>query len=192
MDACGAETDFRLPVPARELAIVRRMIANGINTIPTSSCGRLYDAVASISGLRQQVNYEGQAAIELEMAAAEGIADGYPFEIEGGGPWTLDYRPAIRRIAQQAEGGESAGAISARFHNTLAGAIVETCVRLRGQTGLKRVCLSGGTFQNMRLLAGVAAGLASEGFETFLHARVPPNDGGLALGQAAIAAELLK
>ncbi len=82
--------------------------------------------------------------------------------------------------------------ISARFHNTLAAAIVETCRRIRGESGLERVCLSGGTFQNMRLLGTVAPGLRAAGFEVFLHAQVPPNDGGIALGQAAIAAEALQ
>ena len=192
MDACGPDADFRLPVPARELTIVRRMIAKGINTIPTSSCGRLYDAVASIAGLRQQVNYEGQAAIELEAIAAEGVTDRYPFEIEGCGPWELDFRPAIRRIVRETDAGEAPAIVSARFHNTVAAALVETCRLIRTESGLNRVCLSGGTFQNVTLLRLAVSGLSSAGFEISLHSRVPPNDGGIALGQAAVAAELLR
>jgi hydrogenase maturation protein HypF len=168
------------------------MIETGVNTVPTSSCGRLFDAVAAIIGLRREVNYEAQAAIELEMIAEEGIAERYPFEIEAGALWQVDFRPAIERIAREAAEGQPPSSISAKFHNTLAGAIVETCRRIRGETRLGRVCLSGGTFQNMRLLGLVVAGLRGAGFEVFLHAKVPPNDGGIALGQAAIAAEHLR
>jgi hydrogenase maturation protein HypF len=179
-------------VPEHGIRVVRRMIEKGINTVRTSSCGRLFDAVASIAGLRQVVTFEGQAAIELEMAAQDGVAERYPFEMEGDGPWQLDFRPTIERIVRDTAAGAPPGMVSARFHNTLAEAIVETCRRIRGETSLDRVCLSGGTFQNMRLLSTVAPALRALGFQVVLHARVPPNDGGIALGQAAIAAELLK
>jgi len=179
-------------VPEERVRVVRRMLERGVNTVRTSSCGRLFDAVAALAGLRQVVTFEGQAAIELEMAAQDGVAERYPFEIEGDGPWQLDFRPMIERIVREVAGGAPPGVVSARFHNTLADAIVETCRRIRGETTLGRVCLSGGTFQNMRLLSTVAPALRAAGFEIVLHARVPPNDGGIALGQAAIAAELLK
>jgi hydrogenase maturation protein HypF len=104
----------------------------------------------------------------------------------------LDFRPVIERIVREAAAGVPQGVVSARFHNTLADAIVETCRRIRGETKLARVCLSGGTFQNMRLLTTAAPALRAAGFHVVLHAKVPPNDGGIALGQAAIAAELLK
>jgi hydrogenase maturation protein HypF len=168
------------------------MIESGVNTVQTSSCGRLFDAVAAIIGLRTVVNFEAQAAIELEMIAEDGNTARYPFEIERGPLWKLDFRPMIEGIAREAEEGAPRPAISAKFHNTLAEAIVETCRRIRGETKLARVCLSGGTFQNMRLLALAVAGLRGAGFEVFLHAKVPPNDGGIALGQAAIAAELMR
>jgi hydrogenase maturation protein HypF len=179
-------------VPEERVRIVRRMIEKGVNTVRTSSCGRLFDAVAAIVGLRQAITFEGQAAIELEMAAQDGVAERYPFEIEGDGPWELDFRPVIERIVREAAAGVPQGVVSARFHNTLADAIVETCRRIRGETKLARVCLSGGTFQNMRLLTTAAPALRAAGFHVVLHAKVPPNDGGIALGQAAIAAELLK
>ena len=178
-------------VPEERVRIVRRMIEKGVNTVRTSSCGRLFDAVAAIVGLRQAVTFEGQAAIELEMAAQDGVAERYPFEIEGDGPWQLDFRPVIERIVRETASGVPQGVVSARFHNTLADAIVETCRRIRGETELARVCLSGGTFQNMRLLTTAAPALRAAGFQVVLHAKVPPNDGGIALGQAAIAAELL-
>jgi hydrogenase maturation protein HypF len=179
-------------VPEERVRVVRRMIEKGVNTVRTSSCGRLFDAVASIVGLRQAVTFEGQAAIELEMAAQDGVAERYPFGIDGDGPWELDFRPMMERLVSDTAGGVTAGAVSARFHNTLVEAIAETCRRIRGETGLDRVCLSGGTFQNMRLLSTVTPALRTAGFEVVLHAKVPPNDGGIALGQAAIAAELLK
>jgi hydrogenase maturation protein HypF len=179
-------------VPENHVRVVRRMIESGVNTVPTSSCGRLFDAVAAIIGLRTVVNFEAQAAIELETIAEHGITARYPFEIEAGPPWQIDFRPTVAHIAREAAEGQPRPSISAKFHNTLAQAIVETCRRIRGETSLSRVCLSGGTFQNMRLLALAVAGLRGAGFEVFLHSKVPPNDGGIALGQAAIAAELMR
>ena len=193
-DTFGPAAEFPdLPIwrdiPENQRKLVRRMIAHGVNTIDTSSCGRLFDAVASIIGLRQQINFEGQAAIELEMVAAEGVADGYPFGLAGD---TVDFRPAIERIVAEMGAGTPVAVIAARFHNTVAEAIVEVCRRLRAEEKLNRVCLSGGTFQNMKLLARTLAGLRQLDFEVFIHAQVPPNDGGIALGQAVIATEVLR
>jgi len=179
-------------VPEDRVRVVRRMIESGVNTVQTSSCGRLFDAVAAIIGLRTVVNFEAQAAIELETIAEDGNAARYPFEIEAGPLWQLDFRPMIEQIARETAEGAPQPSISAKFHNTLADAIVETCRRIRGETKLARVCLSGGTFQNMRLLALAVTGLRGAGFEVFLHTKVPPNDGGIALGQAAIVAESMK
>ena len=105
---------------------------------------------------------------------------------------TVDFRPAIERIVAEVRAGAPAPAIAARFHNTVAEAIVEVCRRLRAEEKLNRVCLSGGTFQNMKLLARTLAGLRRLDFEVFIHAQVPPNDGGIALGQAVIAAQVLR
>jgi hydrogenase maturation protein HypF len=179
-------------VPAKKLGLVQTMIQRGVNTVQTSSCGRLFDAVASILGLRQEVTFEGQAAIQLEMMAQHGREDLYPFEIEGSQPWCVDMRPAIRDIVADVRRRDPAGSVSARFHNTIAAVIVEICERLRTTEKLNRVCLSGGTFQNAYLLTHAVAGLRSRGFEVFLHSRVPPNDGGLSLGQAVIGAHLLR
>ncbi|MGD0501098.1 MAG: carbamoyltransferase HypF [Bryobacteraceae bacterium] len=191
VDTFGAAA--RLEGVAEErVRVVRRMIERGVNTVPTSSCGRLFDAVAAIVGLRHEITFEAQAAIELETVAQDGEAARYPFQIEAGSPLQVDFRPAIERVAREAEAGVASGVIAARFHNTLADATIEVCRRLRSETKLNRVCLSGGTFQNMRLLALVTAGLRSSAFEVFLHAQVPPNDGGIALGQAVIAAEALR
>ncbi len=183
VDTFGPDAPFDAVSEPRARA-VRRMIGRKINTVPTSSCGRLFDAVASIIGLRHEVNFEGQAAIELEAIAEEAETGHYPFEAGE----EVDFRPAIRQIVNEAAAGVPRSRISARFHNTVAAAIVETCRHI-GQP--RRVSLSGGTFQNMMLLSAVTTGLRAAGFDVFLHARVPPNDGGIALGQAAIAAARL-
>jgi hydrogenase maturation protein HypF len=189
MDAFGCDVPFTA-APEAHVRVVRSMIARGVNTVRTSSCGRLFDAVASLIGLRQEVNFEGQAAIELESIAQDGCDERYPFEIDGDGPWELDFRPAIERIAHDVSAAVSCERMSAMFHDALASATVEVCRRIGAESNLRRVCLSGGTFQNVRLLGATVTGLRACGFEVFLHSRVPPNDGGIALGQAAIAAEL--
>jgi hydrogenase maturation protein HypF len=122
----------------------------------------------------------------LEAIADPAISEGYPFDVDG---VELDFRAMIERMVSERE---SASVVAARFHNTLASAIVEVCRRIRAEAALNRVCLSGGTFQNMRLLGLAVGGLRGAGFEVFLHRDVPPNDGGLALGQAAIAAERMR
>ncbi len=168
-------------VPEQQQRVVRRMIESGLNTVQTSSCGRLFDAVAALTGLRHEVNFEGQAAIELEAIADRTVEGRYEFCLTD---TELDFCPAIAEIAGSRE---ALPVISARFHNTVAEAIVQTCRRI----GLPRVCLSGGTFQNTLLLGRTAPALRRAGFEVFLHEKVPPNDGGIALGQAAIAARSL-
>jgi len=190
-----AAASLDLP-PLREVAPRKRetvlaMVARRIHTAQTSSCGRLFDAVASILGLRQEINYEGQAAIELEMAAAAGVEGTYPFEIGCGELREIDLRPLVEAVVRESASGLPASVIAARFHNTVAAVIVEVCRGLRQQEKLNRVCLSGGTFQNLYLLQRVLAGLRGDQFEVFLHTRVPPNDGGISLGQAAIANEML-
>ena len=165
------------------------MIARGIQTIQTSSCGRLFDAVSSLLGICHETSYEGQAAIELEMAASPG-GKPYPFAfgpLEEG--FEVDLRPATESIVRDLFDKVPVGLISAQFHLTMARVVVEGSIRLRESDGLSRVCLSGGTFQNTLLLRHAVAGLREQGFEVFIHRRVPPNDGGLALGQAVVAAE---
>src|SRR5581483_10252540 len=142
--------------------------------------------------LRQSVTFEGQAAIELEMAAQAGIEEAYSFDIDSGEPAQIDMRPTIREIVRDVESGEQIGVIAARFHNTIAAVIAEMCRRIRASEKLNRVCLSGGTFQNMYLLEHTVTLLRKLGFEVFIHSAVPPNDGGIALGQAVIANEILK
>jgi len=192
LDTFGAQlATLDLPlferVPSKKIATVRSMIERGINTVDTSACGRLFDAVASIAGVRDEVNFEAQAAIELEALALAGVDAVYPFEFMAGSPCQIDVRPMIERIVSDVLAAQPVGWIAAAFHNTIAGIIVEVCVRLRNEEGIDRVCLSGGTFQNVYLVERAVSRLRAKGFEVFLHSKVPPNDGGISLGQAVIA-----
>jgi hydrogenase maturation protein HypF len=179
-------------IPEKKIEIVTSMMQRGLNTIPTSSCGRLFDAVASIMGLRHEANYEGQAAIELEMAVLEGISESYPFEIGANSPWEIDMRPAIERFVQEVQTKFSVGLMAAKFHNTVAAVIIEVCRRLRETDGLSLVCLSGGTFQNVYLLEQLVPALRDHGFAVYINRKVPTNDGGIALGQAAVANAIMQ
>ncbi len=177
-------------VSAKQFELVDHMISRRIQTVETSSCGRLFDAVAALVGVGPEVTFEGQAAIALETIAVNGIERRYDFDIEEGEPAVLDFRSTITAIVKDISLGKAAGEISARFHNTLSAAIVEVCCRIRRSDGLDRVCMSGGTFQNLTLLHRTVADLQHHGFGVFLHATVPSNDGGISLGQAVIANEL--
>jgi hydrogenase maturation protein HypF len=179
-------------ISAKQIGMVQTMMRRGINTVQTSSCGRLFDAVASILGLRHEINYEGQAAIELEAAAPEGIEGSFPFEIGSDEPWTIDFRPMIESIVLKSRNGARPGELAAQFHNALGEVIAAVCERIRSNDGLRQVCLSGGSFQNMKLLGGAVSRLRREGFEVFVHAQVPPNDGGISLGQAVVASQVLR
>jgi hydrogenase maturation protein HypF len=178
-------------VPEKQFELVDTMISRQIQTVQTSSSGRLFDAVAALVGLASEVTFEGQAAIALEMAAIPGIDVYYPYEIEDVEPMILDFRPMMEAIAKDISAGRARGEISACFHNTLSAAIVEICCRIRRSDALGRVCLSGGTFQNLYLLDRTVVELRRRGFGVFLHAMVPANDGGISLGQAVIANELM-
>lgn len=176
----------RVSAPARDA--VAAAIRAGVGVVPTSSAGRLFDAVASLAGIRDVASYEGQAAMELEAAAAGGAGDPYPLPVVDGPLLELDPRPLVSAVVDDAVRGEPAARIGARFHAALAGAIAEACARVRDRCRLQTVALSGGCFQNRLLTEQAAARLAERGFEVLLHARVPPGDGGIALGQAAVAA----
>jgi hydrogenase maturation protein HypF len=179
-------------VGEREWALVQTMLARGLQTVPTSSCGRLFDAVAALVGLGTEVSFEGQAAMALEIAIEPAVRERYEFAIEETEPLVVDLRSMIVAIARDLAAGERRGRIAARFHNTLAAVIVEVCCRLRRSDGLDRVCLSGGVFQNVALLGQTASELRGLGFGVCLHAMVPANDGGIALGQAVIGSERLQ
>ena len=161
------------------------MIRSGTNSPETSSIGRLFDAVSSLLGLRNSINYEGQAAIELEMIADKNAGQNYEFEITESG--IIKSEKVIKRAVEDLLNGVSASRISAGFHLAVAGLIAKIARQLRDERNLKRVALSGGVFQNMFLLERVCRLLESDGFEVLTHNRVPTNDGGISLGQAAVA-----
>jgi hydrogenase maturation protein HypF len=169
-----------------ELTVLAKQLERGVNTVPTSSMGRLFDAVSALAGVRQQVNYEAQAAIELEMLVAPRAEAAYAFAIDHDGQ--IDPAPVIRAVVHDVRAGVPAGVIAARFHNGLADLVGEVSCRLRDETGLDAVALSGGVFQNVTLLARVVPRLRQAGFTIYTHRQVPPNDGGVALGQAVVAA----
>jgi hydrogenase maturation protein HypF len=159
------------------------MLARGVNAPLTSSMGRLFDAVAALAGLRQTVGYEGQAASMLEWAG-DGVAAARCYDLplrDTGAGTVVDWRPALDALLHDCRAGAGAGAVSAALHAGLARAIVAVAER----AGERRVVLSGGCFQNVRLTEAAVAGLRAAGFDPLWHRAVPPNDGGIALGQAA-------
>jgi hydrogenase maturation protein HypF len=166
------------------LAIARR----GINSPVTSSAGRLFDAVAAILGVRDAINYEGQAAVELEQLADPAERGAYQAGIAAGNPLRIAGRDLVRAVAEDLAAGTSRGVIAARFHNGVAGLITEGCLLLRERHGLGTVALSGGVFQNLLLLHATVSRLEARGFGVLVHSRVPCNDGGISLGQAVVAA----
>jgi hydrogenase maturation protein HypF len=171
-----------------ERRMIRWQLQHEVNAPLTSSMGRFFDAVASILGVRHRARYEGQAAMELE-ALVDATADAapYPLVISDGAPLVIDPGPVIGAVAHDVASGVPVPRVAARFHVTVAESVVRVCARVRASTGLGRVVLSGGVFQNATLLDAARRGLGEAGFDVFSHHLVPPNDGGIALGQAVVA-----
>jgi hydrogenase maturation protein HypF len=178
-----------------ELSVLAQMLQKGIHSPLTTSVGRLFDAVASLSGLRQFIKFEGQAAMELEfVVGSDNTETSYPFVISepaaphGARPeMVVDWETSIRAIVQDLRDSIPLASISKKFHNTLVEVIIEVAQRV----GEKRVVLTGGCFQNKILLESAVRRLEQEGFRPYWHQRVPPNDGGIALGQIFAASRLL-
>ncbi|MCU0280394.1 MAG: carbamoyltransferase HypF, partial [Acidimicrobiia bacterium] len=171
-----------------ERAPLGRMLATGFQAPSTTSCGRLFDAVAALAGLPSRVSFEGQAAMQLEQAVDPAVGDAYPLLLrEGPGPMVLDWGPLLEAVLVDVRRGLPAGTVSGRFHN----ALVEGILAVAAAVGEPRVALTGGCFQNRILTERAAARLERAGFEVLLHRRVPANDGGISLGQIAVAAARL-
>lgn len=184
-----------------ERRLLGQMLRQQVNTPVTTSMGRLFDGVAALLDLHQTITFEGQAAMALEFIAAAGVGDAYPFSLhrksdeETGGQendgclefGTLDWRPLLEAILADLDRRVPISTIAARFHNALGAAVVEAALAI----GCPRVALSGGCFQNRRLVETAVLDLRRAGFEVILHRQVPPNDGGISLGQIAIAAAAL-
>jgi len=188
--AAGVPWDESLPCvracPRAERKVLDTQLVRNVNCVPTSSAGRLFDAVASLVGVRQAVTYEAQAAIELE-AIAEITPDGYDVPLIPGDPLRLDPRPLFRQITLDLAHGVPVSMIAGRFHRGLADAISRLCCTIREQTGVGIVGLTGGVFQNVLLLRLALEGLRRDDFEVLIHRQVPANDGGLSLGQVVVA-----
>jgi hydrogenase maturation protein HypF len=167
---------------------VLQMARRGVNSPLTSSAGRLFDAAAAILGVRDTINYEGQAAIELEQLADPAERGAYRAEISGTEPLRVAGHDLIRAVVEDLATGAAPGVVAARFHNGVAALITDCCLLLRGRHGLSTVALSGGVFQNLLLLQATITRLERHGFDVMVHSRVPCNDGGISLGQAVVAA----
>ncbi len=177
-------------IAPEKLTTVSTMITKQINAPLTSSLGRLFDGVAAILGIRSHVKFEGQAAMELEMLS-DGRADGlYEFEWQKDQVFQVPPAPIIRGVLTDLQRGVSIAQIGAKFHYTLIRLFADVCVAIRKDSGLDRVVLSGGVFQNATLLSGLKRALEQHRFKVYTHEQVPCNDGGLALGQAVIAAAI--
>jgi len=208
--ACAWLTQLREPLPAafeeipqQRWNMVARMVIGGVGTMPTSSAGRLFDAVAAMCGVRLEVSYEGQAAIELEALADPGAAEPYPFatfassskvdedQLRPDPVVVMDPRPAIVAVLADLAAGVAVSTISARFHAGLAQATVRGCVLAAEREGVDLAVLSGGVFQNRLLLESTAAALQRAGLRVLVPERLPCNDGQIAFGQVAVAAARL-
>ncbi len=187
---------------AEERTALRAQLEHRINTPLTSSVGRLFDAVAALAGIRQQVNYEAQAAIELEALVDRPEDKSYPFEIispssgekplsENNAPLEISLAPLLGALLQDMSNEVPPSIIAARFHNAMAEVILDVCNIIRSETSISRVALSGGVWQNLTLLESTCRLLVDHGYQIFVHHQVPPNDGGISLGQAAIAAHYI-
>ena len=172
-----------------DVRILLGMLQQRFNAPRTTSMGRLFDAVAALTGIRTHAGFEGQAAMALEFAADNvDESAAYPFPLDDGEPAKADWEPLVRAALSDCRSGTSRARVSARFHNAVAGLAADIAARV----GLPRVVLSGGCFQNLRLARAVHARLIERGFEVYAPARYPPNDGGLSLGQAWVAAQRRK
>jgi hydrogenase maturation protein HypF len=184
-----------------EVEVIKRQIERKINSPLSSSMGRLFDAISALLGIRGEIDYEGQAAVELEMAAYSSVIarrvsdeaisannESYPYRIvEDEGIRIVHLRDLLSAVIEDLPQGIPKGRISVKFHNTVARMINEMCHLTADETGISQVALSGGVFQNRLLLRKTVSLLESSGFQVFTHKQVPCNDGGISLGQAVIA-----
>ncbi len=176
-------------VTTEKLKTIKIMVEKKLNTTYSHGVGRLFDAAAALTGLRGKVSFEGQAAMELETVATTGIKETYPVNIvKVDDKFIFDIYPVFKKLVEDSLKNVPIGIMSAMFHNTIAEGACQMIKRISGQTGLRSVALSGGVFQNRYLSDKLGVMLESEGLQVFRHSRVPPNDGGISLGQAVAGA----
>jgi hydrogenase maturation protein HypF len=172
-----------------EKKILAKQLEKNLNVIPTSSFGRLFDAIASLANVRQQITYEAQAAIEFEALMDESETKFYEFDLTNRDTIIINWKNLIGAVAEDVLNEMPISVISAKFHNAVANLILDLSFKMREKFNLNKVALSGGCFQNVALLLKAIRLLNENNFEVFTHRKVPPNDGGLALGQAVIASQ---
>ena len=193
LHAAGVPWDDRLPAVRAcrddELDLLDQQLTRRIACTPTSSMGRLFDAVASLAGVCHRAEYDAQAAMELEARTGPTDAPGYAFHVSatGDGTWRIDVAPVIEEVFDDVIAATPASVVATRFHRAVADLVVEVALRQAGAGGRSRVTLSGGVFLNAWLTRACAANLTAHGFEVLRHRRVPPSDAGIALGQVAVA-----
>ncbi|HYG75141.1 MAG TPA: carbamoyltransferase HypF, partial [Planctomycetota bacterium] len=177
-------------VPQSTMRQVSALTGKDAFSPKTSSCGRFFDAVAAMIGVRNDIRYEGQAAIELEWLAAQAEQQsGYAFELDRRTePMIIDIRPMVRAIATDVKHHRAPAEIARAFHTGVVDIVADVCMTIRAAYGIDRVVLSGGVFANTILLSEVPPRLEQRGFRVYTHSVVPCNDGGLCLGQLAVAA----
>jgi len=176
-----------------QVGIVLKMLESGFNSPVTSSCGRLFDGVAAIAGLRNVVNYEGQAAVEFEQRIDEAGDSAYEFRVtDEQGELILDWRPVIKQVLNDVKNDTPRGRIALKFHNGIAFGLTLWAEIARRNTGLNNVALSGGVFMNIYLLNRLKKSLEKKGFNVYTHSIVPCNDGGISPGQVVIADAQMK
>lgn len=182
------DIDFIQRMDYDKLSIIEKMIDKNINSPLTSSCGRLFDAASSLIGIRDEISYEGQAAMELESFCASGIKERYNFCIfKEGDELIIDPQEIFIEIIKDLKEGIDKKVMAAKFHNTIAGFTLNLCVKIRENSGINKIALSGGVFQNKYLTEKVVSLLEDKGFKVYTQSKVPPNDGGISLGQAVVA-----
>jgi hydrogenase maturation protein HypF len=187
-DALTPDLKFLNEVSSEEMHLIVQQVKRGLNSPLTSSCGRFFDAVSALIGIRGEIDYEAQAAIELEMAAEESDCGRYAFLVEEqDGINIVRLKELFSGLIQDLKDGKTQACMSFKFHSTMAEMVVQMCQRLASESGIGKVALSGGVFQNRLLLRMTVAALKKAGFEVLTHEKVPTNDGGISLGQAVIA-----
>jgi hydrogenase maturation protein HypF len=182
------DIDFNRRMDYDRLSIIEKMIDKNINSPLTSSCGRLFDAASSLIGIRDEISYEGQAAMELESFCASGIKERYNFYIcREGEEFIIDPQKIFIDIIKDLKEGIDKKVMAAKFHNTVAEFTVDLCGKIRENTGINKIALSGGVFQNRYLTEKIISLLEKDDFQVYTQRKVPPNDGGISLGQAVVA-----